>query len=218
MTVPAEPTGVEQEPPRARRVGLVLVALYALLLLAGAFVLGRGTVLGETPAHTSADAGFLRDMQTHHAQAVEMATLIMDRTDDAELRAIAYDIATAQSQQMGLMYGWLQLWGLPQYGESMRWMSHDDSHHTGTGAGGEAAPMKGLATHEQLRELTSASGMAAERLFLELMIVHHEGGVEMAEAAVRLASHREVIALAEGMIEVQGAEIDLMTRLLDERR
>ncbi|HET9021623.1 MAG TPA: DUF305 domain-containing protein, partial [Ornithinibacter sp.] len=65
----------------------------------------------SAPAEFGADAGFARDMQTHHAQAVEMAFLIRDRSGDEELRTVAYDIITSQQQQAGQMYGWLVQWG-----------------------------------------------------------------------------------------------------------
>jgi len=207
---------------RSRWPVAVLAVLAVVVALAGMFWIGRASVVGTVPGSTSADAGFLRDMQTHHAQAVEMAMLVRDRTDDPELRAIAYDIATAQAQQSGVMYGWLQQWGLDQYGEPMAWMQGGDGHSghgaTGSGGGEADATMPGMATRAQLAALGAADGAEAERLFLELMIAHHRGGVDMAEAAVRLATQPIVRGLAEKMIAVQTAEIDAMQQLLAERR
>ena len=78
----------------------------------------------SAPSDFGADAGFARDMQTHHAQAVEMAFLVRDRTDDEEVRTVAYDIITSQQQQAGQMYGWLVQWGLDQTGSRppMAWV------------------------------------------------------------------------------------------------
>ncbi|HWL03029.1 MAG TPA: DUF305 domain-containing protein, partial [Microbacteriaceae bacterium] len=177
----------------------------------------RASVVGTVPGATSADAGFLRDMQTHHAQAVEMAMLLRDRTDDPELRAISYDIATAQAQQSGIMYGWLQQWGLDQYGVPMLWMRGSAEHSGHGGAPSVDATMPGMATREQLAALEAADGLEAERLFLELMIAHHEGGIDMAEAAVRLAGQPIVRDFAAKMITVQTAEIETMERMLAER-
>ena len=98
---------------RGRVVALVVATLAALVAV---FVLGRlsvGTVT-PTPSTDSAAAGFLRDMQVHHAQAVEMAMLVRDRTDDPTVRQIAYDIAITQATQSGSMYGLLEAWDLPQ--------------------------------------------------------------------------------------------------------
>src|SRR5829696_227870 len=76
------------------------------------------------PADDSPEAGFARDMATHHAQAVEMAFVIRDKSSDQELRALAYDIIVTQSAQRGVFMGWLQAWGLPQASRlpRMAWM------------------------------------------------------------------------------------------------
>ncbi|HEY6800975.1 MAG TPA: DUF305 domain-containing protein, partial [Agromyces sp.] len=99
--------------PRWWVVALVLVAVAGL-----AFAIGRFSTFGTqapstAPGSSSAEAGFARDMQVHHAQAIEMAMEIYRKTDDTELRTLAYDIATAQAAQRGEMYDWLVQWGLP---------------------------------------------------------------------------------------------------------
>jgi uncharacterized protein (DUF305 family) len=197
---------------------LVLVALVAGVLLGR--VTGGGTAV--SPNDTSAEAGFARDMQTHHSQAVDMAILVRDATDDAEVRLLALDILTSQSQQMGRMYSWLVSWGLPQTSteEPMTWMSaptldggHDE--HSTAHVPGEAMP--GLATAEQMTALAAAEGVAAERLFLELMTEHHLGGVEMAEAVLARSELSLVTDLAGGMVQLQSKEIDYMRDLLAAR-
>lgn len=210
-------TGAEPPTSRRPRWPIAVVAGLAVVALAvGMFWFGRASVVGTVPDSTSADAGFLRDMQTHHAQAVEMAMLVRDRSADPAIRTIAYDIALAQSQQAGVMYGWLEQWGLDQYGTPMAWM-HDADAHAGHAAPDVAAPMPGMATPDQLAGLEGASGADADRAFLTLMIAHHEGGIEMAEAAERLAAQPLVRDLAASMIEVQTAEIAAMQDLLDAR-
>ena len=202
---------------------MALVVVGALLL-AATFVVGRVTApVVVNPTTTSADAGFARDMQVHHQQAVEMSMLIRDRTDDPTIRQLAYDIATTQAQQAGQMYGWLSSWDLPQFGEpAMTWMSRpapgvehghdgDDSEHE------PGSPRPGMATLSELDTLSNLTGVEAERMFLELMIAHHEGGVEMAEAILDRSDTPVVVDLASGIIVAQSAEIDLMTRLLAER-
>jgi uncharacterized protein (DUF305 family) len=163
---------------------------------------------------TGADAGFARDMQTHHHQAVEMAFLVRDRSEDPEVRTLAFDIITSQQQQAGQMYGWLVQWDLPQTGprQPMAWVGGD---HGGHGADG---PMPGMATDEQLDELRSAQGVEAERIFLQLMIDHHRGGVEMARAALADARTDEVLTLAGAIERAQATEIELMESMLAERR
>ncbi len=185
-------------------VALVVGALAAVLVLR---VTDRDTVLD-----TGADAGFARDMQTHHHQAVEMAFLVRDRTEDPEVRTLAFDIITSQQQQAGQMYGWLVQWGLPQTGprEPMAWAGGQHGHSAGEG-------MPGLATPAQLDELRAAEGVEAERVFLRLMIEHHRGGLDMARAAIADARTDEVLTLARAIEVSQSAEIDLMESMLGER-
>ncbi|MGR2751976.1 DUF305 domain-containing protein [Agromyces arachidis] len=214
----------------ARRTGrwVIVVAAAAVLAVVAviAFSVGRLSTLGDQPpANASAEAGFARDMQVHHQQGVELAMIIRDGTDDEAVRLLAYDIATAQAQQSGQMYGWLAEWGLPQAGPepSMTWMTRpaDGGAHDGHGSG-EAAhepgePMPGLATSEQIAELRTLEGVEAEREFLELMIEHHRGAVEMAEAVLARSAYPVVVSLAESIVRSQEAEIRLMQDMLDER-
>lgn len=214
--------------PRVSTRLLVALILGAALLVAVAFGVGRMSVPADSaPSTTSAEAGFARDMMTHHHQAVEMSLLIRDRTDDEDVRLLAFDIATAQGHQEGQMFGWLEVWGLPQAESepSMTWMSRPTLDGAGHdhGGDGDAAhtpgdPMPGLATSQQIAELTALEGEQAEVLFLELMIEHHRGGVDMANAILQRSDERVVTKLAKGMVVVQDKEIDLMQDMLEERR
>ncbi|UOQ90338.1 DUF305 domain-containing protein [Agromyces endophyticus] len=209
------------------RVAAIVVASVAIVIVAiAAFAIGRLSTLDDpTPTNTSAEAGFARDMQVHHQQGVELALIVRDATDDDEIRLLAYDMATTQAQQAGQMYGWLSAWGLPQAGSepSMTWMtrpvpgSGHDAHGSGAGAHEPGAPMPGLATPEQVAELRTLSGEAAERRFLELMIAHHRGAVEMADALLERSSNDVVTALARSIVASQTSEIELMQQLLAER-
>ncbi|MFG6194336.1 DUF305 domain-containing protein [Nonomuraea sp. JJY05] len=192
--------------PRRR----VLVPATAALAFAVA-ALGLALLCPRPPADTSVEAGFARDMQAHHAQAVQMALMVRDRTGDREVRTLAYDIATTQ-QQIGQMYAWLDMWGLSQASlqPRMAWMGQ--SHHNVT----KAAPMPGMATAAQIKELEQADGKDAEVLFLRLMIPHHQGGVQMAQAAVG-SRQPQVRRMAGAVLAAQKAEIDLMRRMLAAR-
>ena len=198
-----------------------LLVVLACLAVAGlAFAIGRFSTFGAaaaTPGIDSAEAGFSRDMQVHHAQAIAMAMEIYRKTDDEELRVLSYDIATGQAGQRGEMYDWLVQWGLPQTGgPTMAWMSasEEDHDHGGSGAGAltdeEAREAMGMATDAELSALADASGQEADCLFLELMIRHHEGAVPMAAAVVELGSEPRVLAVAESIRAGQTAEIEAM--------
>ena len=196
------------------RTRLVAIALAALVI----GVLGTVWVVQvrtSPPSDFGADAGFARDMQTHHAQAVEMAFLVRDRSDDEELRTVADDIITSQQQQAGQMDGWLVQWGLDQTGSRppMAWVGGE---HAAAHAGSDGT-MPGMATPAQLAELKAASGVEAERIFLRLMIAHHTGGVAMAQAAWDDARTPEVRTLAGAIAAAQTSEIRLLQQMLDAR-
>ena len=110
-----------------------------------------------------------------------MAFIIRDKTTNSTIRTIAYDIITTQQQQAGQMYGWLAQWRLHQTGSEppMAWMG--SGHHMGSPAS-TGSTMPGMATPAQLAQLRAATGPAADRLFLTLMIAHHRGGIGMARA------------------------------------
>ena len=212
---------------RRSPVALILLALVAIVVVgAVAFSVGRlSTLQNPTPTTDSAEAGFSRDMQTHHEQGVELAFIIRDLTDDDAVRLLAYDIATTQGGQSGRMSGWLDAWGLPAGSSepSMTWMTrptlkgegHD--HGSGDDAHKPGEPMPGLATPEQITELKSLTGVAAERMFLELMIAHHKGAIDMAEAVLDRSTNTSVRTFATGVVKAQQSEIDLMESMLEER-
>lgn len=181
------------------------------ILIAGLVMLLAGALLGYflgragTPAADSADVGFARDMSVHHEQAVQMAALIYDRTEDEAIRSLAFDILTTQQGQIGIMSGWLDAWEQPwtTAGPRMEWM--------GMSVDGL---MPGMATAEQMAALRAASGVEADILFLQLMIPHHRSGVDMAQYAADHARREPVQLLAQNMANAQELEIDYMEELL----
>ncbi|MFE1664275.1 DUF305 domain-containing protein [Microbacterium sp. P02] len=205
-----------------RAPGRLLAIIVACVLIAAlAFAIGRFTAFGASsaaPVPNAADAGFARDMQVHHAQAVEMAMIEYGRTTDADLRSLAYDIATGQSAQKGEMYDWLVQWGLPQSGEAlMSWMvdaggmaGHDGHATTGAGSVEELEAAMGMATDAELAALRDAQGIDADCTFLSLMIRHHEGAIAMVDRVRELGSVPRVIDVATSMAETQTAEVDAM--------
>jgi uncharacterized protein (DUF305 family) len=200
----------------------VIVVLACLAIAGLAFAIGRFSTFGSSPAASvptsgSAEAGFSRDMQAHHAQAIAMAMEIYRKTDDDELRVLSYDIATGQAGQRGEMYDWLVQWGLPQTGgPMMAWMAASTSGHDHGGSDGavltddEARTAMGMASDAELAELADATGQAADCLFLSLMIRHHEGAIPMADAVLELGSEPRVLRVAQSMKTGQTAEIAAM--------
>jgi uncharacterized protein (DUF305 family) len=199
-----------------------VVALVLLGAAALAFAIGRFSTFGAqassaTPGTSSPEAGFSRDMQVHHAQAIEMAMEIYRKTEDDELRVLSYDIATSQGGQRGEMFDWLVQWGLPQSGDPMmQWMQSSDAGHEHGGSAGEpmtdeeARVAMGMASADELDGLRTATGQEADCLFLELMIRHHEGAIPMAEALLELGTDERALQVAGSIKEGQTAEIDAM--------
>jgi uncharacterized protein (DUF305 family) len=160
------------------------------------------------PSDSSPEAGFARDMMVHHAQAVEMAEIVRDKTGSEEIRTLAADIALTQQAQIGQMQGWLQVWDLPPTGTepAMSWMGEP---HEGR--------MPGMASPEEINDLQQASPEEAEALFLQLMVPHHEAAVPMAQAVLEETDRKEVERLAGSIVASQQAEIELMRGLLQRR-
>lgn len=221
-----EPLSMVPQTQSARSSGLgpkrlwIILVTVIVLTAAGFFAIGRLTAGPRAVPNAGPDAGFARDMQAHHAQAVEMALLIRDKSANKEIRAIAYDIATTQQHQNGQMFAWLQDWGLTQSGPTppMAWMrvggvAHQGSGTTHAGQGAAEGTMEGMASPEQMRALRDAAGAEADRLFADLMIRHHQGGVAMARAAVDLAETTRVREFAARILEAQTAEIAALQEL-----
>ncbi|MFD9500740.1 DUF305 domain-containing protein [Streptomyces sp. NPDC060035] len=218
---------------RTRRTRWVAGSAVTLaLLFAGAATVAAARDDGaapapRTPSAASADAGFARDMAVHHQQAVEMSFIVRDGTQDEGVRRLAYDIANTQANQRGMLLGWLDLWELPKTApagqEPMAWMSghqHSTHHTEGSEAGFTAhdgALMPGMATRTELDGLRAARGKPAEILFLQLMTDHHKGGVDMARGCAEQCTVPVEKRLAQGMVEAQQSELDLMADMLTAR-
>ncbi|MCZ2822180.1 DUF305 domain-containing protein [Modestobacter sp. VKM Ac-2977] len=224
MTDPASEDGratTSSGRPRGWLTGvLVAVIALGLLVAGGGLAVALGVGRDEQPTTDSVAAGFSRDMSRHHLQAVEMANLALTETEDPEIRQLAFDISATQTNQLGRMQGWLSLWDLPfNGGETMAWMSdgemagHDMAGHEMAGA----ALMPGMATEAELAELRSLSGTAFDRMFLQLMIRHHQGGLAMAEYGREHSDVDVVERLARSIAETQDAETATMAAMLRAR-
>lgn len=183
-------------------------ALAALAVIAIGVAVFAWQAWPRNPANGSAEAGFLRDMYTHHSQAVAMGMIIQNRTEDPELKALSTDISLTQSTQMGTMLGYMELWDIP-LGSSepaMTWMGHPTE-----------GLMPGMATAEDVARLENLPVAEAEALFLQLMIRHHQGGVEMAQAYLERGDQDQVAFMADRVVLLQDSEITVMNDMLELR-
>lgn len=193
---------------RQHRFGYAAVALLLAGIVLGAAI-GLVVPRLRTPGDDSVEAGFLRDMSSHHAQAVEMAMVAHAASDTPGVVTLAADVATTQQAQIGYMQAWLRDWDLSPTGseEPMAWMP-DSAGAVVNGL------MPGMATPEQLAELRKATGKDLDTRFLTLMRAHHLGGIHMAQEAERLSGNEKVDWIADSMIAAQQGEIQLIDDLL----
>lgn len=170
--------------------------LTATLLLASC----SGTEEASTPPEfNDADVVFAQSMIPHHEQAVEMSLLADDRAGD-EVRELADEIEAAQGPEIERLNGMLESWGEEPAGDT-----------DGTGQEG----MAGMMTGEEMAELTEAEGDAFDAMFLDMMIVHHEGAIDMAQDQLDDGSNAEATELARAVMDAQESEIEQMTGMLD---
>jgi uncharacterized protein (DUF305 family) len=156
-----------------------------------------------------ADVTFAQDMIPHHRQATEMAALASTRTDTPAVLELASAIQAAQEPEIDTMSGWLTSWGkdVPAEGDDMGGMDHSS-------AGGGSSTMPGMMSDDQLAELKASSGAAFDRMFLTMMLAHHEGAVEMAKTEQSDGKNADAKALAATIEKDQTAEIATMRNLL----
>ncbi|MCG5466631.1 DUF305 domain-containing protein [Micromonospora sp. MED01] len=212
MTSPETPSPPQPEPPRR----WWPLAGAALVVFALGLTVGLLAPAVRTPGDTSADAGFARDMATHHAQAVEMAMIVHARTDDPEVATLAMDIALTQQAQIGIMRTWLTQWDLPPTGSqpAMTWMRDMTGMDHGAGEPTPSAgTMPGLASKTEISQLRESTGANLDIRFADLMARHHRGGIAMVDAILSAGPRAEVRDLATRMRAGQQAEIAALETL-----
>jgi uncharacterized protein (DUF305 family) len=188
---------------------LVVIVVAAVVIAAAAGWLVGHRNAGTRITATSVDAGFARDMSTHHTQAVVMAGYTRLHTTNASVLLLANDIYDEQTFEIGQMQGWLDSWNLSRSTTlpTMSWMGGQD-HLLSDGL------MPGIATPAELSKLETLSGNALDVDFLQLMIRHHQGGLPMEQYAEQHATEPYVQNLAGKMEQAQSAEIISMEQLL----
>jgi len=187
---------------------IIAGALAAVFLLAIGFGAGLLTRPG-TPGDDSADAGFARDMSTHHAQAVEMGMIAFQKASLPDVRTLGGDIALTQKGQIGVMSTWLKDWGLDvnTTRAPMSWMPNGQAELVNN-------LMPGMATREEVAKLNSATGKQVDILFCQYMLRHHLGGIHMVDDVLAQHPRPEVAELAQTMKQNQTAEVSVLRTLL----
>lgn len=159
--------------------------------------------------YTEADVRFMQGMITHHAQALAMAALVPGRTEREQLHRLARRIEISQESELALMERWLERRGEPVPDWTADHTAADPAEH---------GRMPGMATPEEMARLADARGSSFDRLFLELMIRHHEGALVMVEellATEGAGQEPELFQFAAHVDADQRAEIARMRALHD---
>jgi uncharacterized protein (DUF305 family) len=155
--------------------------------------------------YTPADVRFMQGMIGHHAQALEMTSLVRAHSANEAIRTLALRIEVSQADEIKMMQDWL----------TARRQALPDPHaHHGMGA----ALMPGMLTPEEMARLSAARGPELDRLFLQFMITHHEGALAMVKdllATPGAAQESDVFAFASDVDADQRMEIDRMRAALD---
>ncbi|MGW4242188.1 DUF305 domain-containing protein [Nocardia sp. NPDC004722] len=161
----------------------------------------HGTTATSAPAATrsdfnDADVTFLTMMYPHHAQAVEMAKLVPTRSQNQQLITLAKAVETAQSPEMQQITTLLRSFGKPvPSGE----MNHD---------------MPGIMSKDQMSKLEAASGADFDKMWMQMMIEHHQGAITMANTELAQGSNADSKALAQAIVTAQQQEIGQMNTML----
>lgn len=184
--------------------------------------------------HNDADVEYVQMMIPHHEQAVEMAELVPSRTGNPDIIALADQIEKAQGPEIEQMEGWLKAWGAPEPskaeapGATSDGMDHDGMEGDGTSMPMQSMPMTsmnsmpgmeggghGMMSAEQMQALENAKDAEFDKMWLELMIAHHQGAVASSEEILQTGESEQVRQLAQQIVSSQQAEIAQMEALLN---
>ncbi|MFC6066547.1 DUF305 domain-containing protein [Streptomyces ochraceiscleroticus] len=162
--------------------------------------------------HNSADVSFAKEMIQHHRQAIEMADLADGKRVSSEVKDLSTEVKGAQDPEIKKMSGWLTSWG-EEAPEDMSGMDHGDMDHGDMGHD-MSSSMPGMMSSEDMDKLKKSSGADFDKMFLEMMVEHHKGALQMAETEKAKGEYGPAKKLADDVITAQKAEIEKMDTML----
>ena len=161
----------------------------------------------ETPVITAQPAGYNADdvafatnMVPHHQQAIELSALVPDHSTNPQLNTLAQQISAAQQPEINVMKVFLVQW--------------NENPDTNSGHAGHGNAMQGMVDEATMSKLKSLNGAEFDKLWLESMISHHQGAIEMAKAEIANGDNADAKALAQNIVTTQEAEIGQMKQML----
>lgn len=160
---------------------------------------------GSTAAaasHSQADVSFATEMIPHHGQAIEMADIALQQASNSQVKQLASQIKSAQGPEISTMSGWLKDWGAPVPSATM----------SGMASGGMG--MHNMMSAEEMKNLATTRGADFDKLWLQMMIKHHQGAIAMAKTEIATGQYPAATALAQSISDSQTKEIATMQGLL----
>jgi uncharacterized protein (DUF305 family) len=208
------------------RLGALIGAAVLSLTLAGCggtTSVGSGSAAGRSTSfstsvsaeagHNAADVSFAQNMIVHHRGAIEMARLAATRASSQKVKDLAARIEAAQTPEITELTSWLAAWGGPTAPSETSMPGMD--HSSGSMGSGEMSSggAIGMMTDAQMSELRSASGPTFDRMFLQLMTIHHKGAIAMAGTERADGSNPQAVALALAIATSQTAQVTEMSAI-----
>jgi uncharacterized protein (DUF305 family) len=157
-------------------------------------------ITGQPAGYNADDVAFATNMSPHHEQAVELSAMVPDRSTNAELITLAERISAAQQPEINVMKVLLVQW--------------NENPDTNSGHGGHGNSMQGMVDAATMTKLQSLQGAEFDNLWLESMISHHQGAIEMAKAELANGDNVDAKGLAKNIVTTQEAEIGQMKQML----
>jgi uncharacterized protein (DUF305 family) len=164
----------------------------------------KPVITGEPAGYSAADVEFATNMTASHAQAVEMAALVAERSEDPAVVQLAADITAALSPEVQILKVLL-----------VQWSENPD---TKRGEGGPGMTVRGMVDDATLERMRSMTGADFDRLWLETVIAHHQGAIDMANAEITNGDNVDAVDSAKRMVGVlQGQTVQMQQLLADGR-
>ncbi|MER6427845.1 DUF305 domain-containing protein [Streptomyces sp900105245] len=162
-------------------------------------------------SHDAQDVSFAQGMIPHHRQAVAMADLAPSRAKSQRVKDLAAKIEQAQDPEITTMSGWLKAWGEKVPDAGMPGMDHSSM------PGMDHSSKPGMMSGDDMDKLEELSGDAFDRAFVQMMISHHRGAIEMAKTEQAKGAYGPATTMAESIVTSQSAEITEMNKILGKR-
>ncbi len=153
-------------------------------------------------SHNQADLAFATGMIPHHGQAIDMADMAVKKATNSQVKQLGIQIKAAQDPEISTMSGWLKEWDAPVPSASM----------PGMDMGGTS--MNGMMSADEMKQLGATTGTAFDKLWVQMMIKHHQGAIAMAKTELASGQYPQAKALAQSISNSQAKEVTTMQSLL----